>query len=85
MSDEKRGVSRTIEFHRTNWADPRHPYLIATTRTDDPDAPVELIRPYSDGSGNEVLVSLTAAEWQQLILFVEEQGHVLLIETKATP
>lgn len=76
MSEQESTTAHTIEFHRKGWANSRYPYAIATTRTDDPNAPVEIIRPYSDGSGNEVLVSLSADEWGELIRFVEVYGKV---------
>jgi hypothetical protein len=74
MSDEKRGTSRSIAFWRKDWANSRYPYVIATTRTDNPEAPIELVRPYSDGSGDEILVSLTGSEWAELIAFIGEHG-----------
>lgn len=70
MSDT--GSTRSIAFYRSGWGNGRRPYVIATTHTDDADAPVELIRPYSDGSGDEVLVSLNRAEWAELIGFIGE-------------
>lgn len=64
--------------------DRRRPYLVATDRaTEDPDAPIELIRPYSDGSGDEVLVSLSFDEWAELIAFIEGHGKVAPIEAKS--
>lgn len=76
MSDTepKPTTSRSIAFWREGWADSRRPYVIATTHTDDPEAPIELIRPYSDGSGDEILVSLTGPEWAELIAFIGEHG-----------
>ncbi|HEY2086314.1 MAG TPA: hypothetical protein VGH54_09845 [Mycobacterium sp.] len=65
-------TSRSIAFWR-DW-DKRHPYVIATTRTEDAAAPIELIRRYSDDSGDEVLVSLTREEWAELIGFVGEHA-----------
>lgn len=73
MSD---GISRTIAFHRDDFQNREYIHVIATTRTDSPNAPVELIRPYGDGSGDEVLVSLNAEEWAMLIAFVEEHGGI---------
>lgn len=72
MSDQKPASSRSLAFWREY--DKRRPYVVATTRTEDPAAPIELIRPYSDDSGDEVLVSLTAEEWIDLIAFVQEHG-----------
>jgi hypothetical protein len=63
-------ASRSIAFWRSY--DVRRPYVIATTKTEDPEAPIELIRPYADGSGDEVLVSLTPEEWSELIGFIGE-------------
>jgi len=63
-------ASRSIAFWRSY--DRRRPYVIATTKTEDPEAPIELIRPYGDGSGDEVLVSLTPEEWSELIGFIGE-------------
>lgn len=61
--------SHSIAFWRDY--DKRRPYVVATTRTEAPEAPVELIRPYSDGSGDEVLVSLSPEEWAELIAFID--------------
>lgn len=85
MSDQPNEptVSRSITFHRTTSNGSSYIEAIATTRTERPEAPVELIRPYSDGSGNEVLVSLSADEWAELMVFVEEHGKVTLIEAKS--
>lgn len=81
MSDQP---EHRIAFWRDR--DKRRPYLVATDRaTEDADAPIELIRPYSDGSGDEVLVSLSAGEWAELIAFVEEHGKVRPIEAKGAP
>lgn len=63
-------ASRSISFWRDY--DTRRPYIVATTKTEDPNAPIELVRPFGDGSGNEVLVSLTAEEWAELIGFIGE-------------
>lgn len=78
MSDDtpvtvKLSTSRSIAFHRDGRFG-RYVQVIATTDTENANAPIELIRPYGDGSGNEVLVSLTAEEWIDLIAFVEEHG-----------
>lgn len=82
MSNDRTGTghptSRSIAFYR-KWTGDR-PYVIATTRTEDPEAPIELVRPYSDGSGDEVLVSLTVSEWAELVGFIREQ-----YDTKAEP
>jgi hypothetical protein len=63
-------ASRSIAFWRGH--DVRRPYVIATTKTEDPEAPIELIRPYADGSGDEVLVSLTREEWSEMVGFIGE-------------
>jgi hypothetical protein len=60
--------SRSVAFYR-EWRGTR-PYVIATTHTEDPEAPVELVRPFPDGSGDEVLVSLTREEWSLMIGFI---------------
>lgn len=73
MSDQP-ATSRSLAFWRDY--DKRRPHLVATTRTEDPEAPIELVRPYSDGSGDEVLVSLTRAEWAELIGFIGEHGGI---------
>ena len=62
--------SRSISFWRDY--DTRQPYVVATTKTEDPNAPIELIRPFGDGSGDEVLVSLTKAQWAQMVAFIGE-------------
>lgn len=71
MTNTERGSSRSIAFYR-KWSGKR-PYVIATTSTEDPEAPVELIRPFGDGSGDEVLVSLTLNEWAELVGFIKDQ------------
>ncbi len=71
--------SRSIRFDRERARGGEYCICIATTKTEDPAAPVELIRPFGDGSGNEVLVSLTKSEWLELVAFVGEhikdEGH----------
>lgn len=74
MSDQP-ATSRSLAFWRAGWGNQR-PYLVATTKTEDAEAPIELVRPYSDGSGDEVLVSLTRAEWAELIGFIGEHGGI---------
>src|SRR3546814_12996095 len=54
--------SRSIRFDRERARGGDYCIVIATTKTEDPAAPVELIRPFGDGSGDEVLVSLTKSE-----------------------
>ena len=63
-------ISRSIAFWRDRPTGGSYIHVIATTKTEDPDAPVELIRPYGDGSGDEVLVSLSREEWDELIGFI---------------
>jgi hypothetical protein len=62
--------SKSIAFYR-DWHGSR-PYVVATTRTEDPDAPIELVRPFADGSGDEVLVSLTVGEWAEMVGFIRK-------------
>lgn len=79
MSDQptaKPTTSRSITFHRPGYQGRPYIHATATTRSENPDSPVEIVRPYGDGSGDEVLVSLTADEWADLIAFVEVHGKV---------
>lgn len=81
MSDQP---EHRIAFWRDH--DKHRPYLVATDRAiEDADAPIELVRPYSDGSGDEILVSLSTDEWAELIAFVEEHGKVARAEPKDVP
>lgn len=66
--------TRSIAFWRDRQTGGSYIHVIATTKTEDPNAPIELVRPYGDGSGDEVLVSLSAAEWNELIGFVGEHS-----------
>lgn len=68
MTDTPNTISRSITFHRPHYD------ITATTNTEDPNAPVELTRPYGDGSGNEILISLSQTEWTELLMFVAEEG-----------
>jgi len=67
-------TSRSIAFWREYKSGGRYIHVIATTKTEDPDAPVELVRPFGDGSGDEVLVSLSREEWAEMIGFIGEHA-----------
>lgn len=70
MSDT--GSTRSIAFWRTRKGGTEYIHVIATSRTEDPDAPVEIVRPFGGHeAGDEVLVSLTRAEWAELIGFID--------------
>lgn len=65
-------TSRSIAFWREYKGGGVYCHVIATTKTEDPEAPVELIRPFGDGSGDEVLVSLSREEWSEMVGFIGE-------------